>query len=292
VATKELAPGVQAYTPAHVLWSDGAEKERWIYLPQGTQIDNSDPDEWHFPVGTKLFKQFSHNGHRAETRLFWKAAEGRWLKTAYQWNADETAATRFAGGDVDVAGDTYYIPSPKECDQCHKGRDDRALGFEQVSLGLPEAQGLTLSELVRQGLLSQPPARTDLQIGDDGTGHAPAALGWLHVNCGVSCHSSNSNADAYKTNMFLRLSADQLDGRSSADFDSIRTTVGVATRTPRWLGHQRIAPGSPGDSFLYTLANMRNPANMKDQMPPIASRMVDSDDLALVATWIESMPSH
>jgi len=292
VASKELAPGIQAYTPAHVLWSDGADKERWILLPDGTQIDNTDPDEWHFPVGTKLWKQFSHKGHRVETRLFWKAGEGRWLKTAYHWNADETAATRFAGGDVDVAGDTYYIPQPKECEQCHKGRDDRALGFEQVSLGLPEAQGLTLAELVRQGLLTQPPASTDLAIGDDGTGKAAPALGWLHVNCGVSCHNQNSNSDAFKTGMFLRLPVAAADGSSTASVDSLSTTVNVATRTPRWLGHQRITPGSPENSFVYTLANTRNPGNMKDQMPPIASRVVDDADLALVSAWIEAMPSH
>jgi hypothetical protein len=291
VRTKKLASGLRSFAPAHQLWSDGATKQRWILLPDGTQIDSSKPDEWHLPVGTKLFKEFSWKGHRVETRLFWKSAEGRWLKTAYHWTADETMATRFEGGDVDVAGDTYYIPSPKECDQCHKGRDDRALGFEQVSLGLRGAEGLTLSELARQGLLSDPPPQTELAIGDDGTGNAAAALGWLHVNCGVSCHSPNSNSEAYKTDMFLRLSADAVDGRSSADSDSILTTVGIAARTPRWLGRQRVVPGAPDDSLLYTLASHRDPAKAKDQMPPIASRIVDHDGIALVATWIRSLPA-
>jgi hypothetical protein len=291
IVTKEIASGVQAFAPAHPLWSDGADKQRWIYLPEGMKIDSSMPDEWHFPVGTKLFKEFSWKGHRVETRMFWKAAEGRWLKTAYHWNADESMATRFAGGAVDVAGETYYIPAPKDCDQCHKGRDDRALGFEAVSLGLSGATGLTLAELVKQDLLTDPPAKTELTIGDDGTGKAAAALGWLHVNCGVSCHSANTNADAYKTDMFLRLSADTLDGRSPADFDTIKTTVGVATKTLRWVGHQRIAPGSVTNSFLYTLISKRDPANMKDQMPPIASRVVDTEGMALVEAWIRALPA-
>ncbi len=291
VANKDVAPDVHEYAPAYLLWSDGATKQRWIYLPPDTQIDNSSPDAWHFPVGTKLFKQFSWKGRRVETRMFWKAGEGRWLKTAYQWNDDESAATRFGGGDVDVGGDTYHIPSPKECDQCHKGRDDRALGFEQVLLGLPGATGMTLSELVHQDLLTDPPVQTELSIGDDGTGNAAPALAWLHVNCGVSCHNANSNADAYKTDMYLRLSADQLDGSSSADFDPIKTTVGVAARTPRWLGNDRIVPGSPENSLLYQLVSKRDPARMQDQMPPIASRVVDSDGIMALEAWIRSLPA-
>jgi hypothetical protein len=290
ITTKDVAAGVSAYDPARQLWADGATKQRWIYLPPGTKIDNSDPDEWRFPVGTKLFKEFSWKGHRVETRIFWKAAEGRWLKAPYQWNAQETAATRFAGGPVDVAGDTYYIPTPNDCDQCHKGRDDRALGFEQLLLGLPEAQGLTLSELVAQGLLLHDPGATELAIGDDGTGHGTDALAWLHVNCGVSCHSANTNSEAYKTHMFLRVAAADADGRSSAGFDTISTTVGVATRTPRWLGHMRVVAGSPEQSFLYTLISKRDPMNPKDQMPPIASRVVDDQGTKLMDAWIRSLP--
>jgi hypothetical protein len=188
-----------------------------------------------------------------------------------------------------VGGDTYHIPTTTECDQCHKGRVDRSLGFELVSLALPEATGMTLARLIAEDRLTDPPAQSDFQIGDDGTGKAAPALGWLHVNCGVSCHNSNSSAEAYKTDMFLRLPAGGLDGRSSADFELLTTTVGVAARTPRWLGRQRIVPGSPESSLLYELMAMRDPANPKDQMPPIASRIVDDAGVLLVGDWIRSM---
>ncbi|MGH7269910.1 MAG: hypothetical protein ACREJ3_05715, partial [Polyangiaceae bacterium] len=68
VATKELAVGVRAYAPAVPLWADYADKGRWIWLPPGTKIDASNPNEWTFPVGTKVFKQFSRDGKRVETR--------------------------------------------------------------------------------------------------------------------------------------------------------------------------------------------------------------------------------
>lgn len=289
IATKEIAAGVEEFLPAHQLWSDGAEKQRWIYLPPDTQIDSSRPDDWRFPVGTKLFKEFRSGGRRVETRLFWKTRATLWLKAAYQWNAAETEATRFEGGDVDVGGSTYHVPTPTECDQCHKGRIDRALGFELVSLALPGATGMTLARLIADDRLTDPPAETDYAIGDDGTGKAAAALGWLHVNCGVSCHNRSSTAEAYKTDMYLRLPADGIDGRSPAGFDLLTTTVGVASRTPRWLGRQRITPGSPETSLLYELMAMRDPANPKDQMPPIASRVVDDEGVLLVGDWIRAM---
>jgi len=43
---------VHPYTPGITFWSDGAEKQRYFYLPPGTQIDTSDMDVWRFPVGT------------------------------------------------------------------------------------------------------------------------------------------------------------------------------------------------------------------------------------------------
>src|SRR5262245_7866666 len=57
IGRETLAPGVVAYAPRFQLWSDGAEKRRWLWLPPGTRIDTSDMDSWVFPVGTKLWKE-------------------------------------------------------------------------------------------------------------------------------------------------------------------------------------------------------------------------------------------
>ena len=55
----ELAEGVRPFHPRYPLWSDDADKERFIYLPPGTQIDTTLPDRWEFPMGTRLYKPFS-----------------------------------------------------------------------------------------------------------------------------------------------------------------------------------------------------------------------------------------
>ena len=75
-ARESLAPGVMAYAPRFQLWSDGAEKRRWLWLPPGTRIDTSDMDSWVFPVGTKFWKEFTRDGVRVETRLLEKLGPG------------------------------------------------------------------------------------------------------------------------------------------------------------------------------------------------------------------------
>src|SRR5690349_12770363 len=51
IASKELRPDLHPYEPRYALWSDGADKKRWLYLPPSAAIDTADPDHWQFPVG-------------------------------------------------------------------------------------------------------------------------------------------------------------------------------------------------------------------------------------------------
>jgi hypothetical protein len=287
IVAKTIAPGIEAYAPAVPLWSDGASKQRWILLPAGTKIDTTNADEWVFPVGTKVWKEFSQDGNRVETRLWQKVTATFWVDATYAWNGDESVATRSAGGDMPWGTGTYHIPTSDECQKCHRGRTDRILGFEQVLLGLAGAQGMTLGRLAAEGRLTSPPKSTTLLIGDDGTGLAAPALAWMHVNCGTTCHNRNSTATAWATGMFLRLDPTALDGRSVADFDALKTTIGVTETSPNWPGRTRIVPHDPAKSLLYQLISHRGTGN---QMPPIATSLVDVADIPLVEAWIEQLP--
>ena len=218
-----------------------------------------------------------------ETRLWQKADTNYWVAATYAWNDDQSAADRSAGGDIDLPSGTYHIPTPSECQDCHRGRTDRLLGFEQVLLGLAGATGLNLDRLIADKRLTDPPAKTPLVIGDDGTGLAAPALAWLHVNCGVSCHNDNSSAKAWSTGLFMRLDPTKLDGSSVTDFDTLTTTLGVAAVTPAWRGQSRIAPGEPAHSLLFKLISHRGAGQ---QMPPIATSVVDQADIPLVEAWI------
>ena len=290
-AHKQVASNAFAYTPATPLWSDGAQKQRWIELPPNSPIDVSNPSEWTFPIGTKFFKEFRINGKRVETRMFQKAADSFWVYATYAWNGDDSEATINYGGPVVVgdpdSGVTWNIPTNDDCNECHRGRLDRILGFEQVSLGLPAAQGLTLAQLVEQGLVTPTPASDSLGIGDNGSGLDALALGWIHINCGVTCHNSNPSSAAYGAGMHLRLDPTQLDGGppDPATWDILKTTLNVACTSGSFIGQPRIQPGRSEASVLDQLISERGTV----QMPPIASRVVDTVDVGVIDAWIRSM---
>jgi hypothetical protein len=293
IRRKIVGPGVRQFAPAVPLWSDGSGKQRWIMLPEGKQIDASQPNDWVFPVGTKLFKEFRVNGRRIETRIFQKTRDDRWARAAYEWDVDETEATRSLGGDradVILNDSVYHVPTGRECDQCHGGRKDRILGFEAVSLGLDGAQGLTLAQLASEDLLDPPPRSTHLQIGDDGTGLAAPVLGYLHINCGVCCHNANQNADAYSSGLWMKLNVNHLDGRPVDGFDAIEMAVEQPMKSDRWgADRKRIVPGDPLDSVLLQLVRTRI-GEPKEQMPPIASSVVDTVSVKAIADWITVLP--
>ena len=288
IATKTIAPGLAAYAPAVPLWSDGASKQRWISLPAGMKIDNSNPNEWVFPVGTKVWKEFSRDGQPGRDRACGRRFAPRTGSTRpTPGGDDESTAVRSAGGDIPWGdGGTYHIPTADECQQCHRGRNDRLLGFEQTLLGLAGATGLTLGQLAAEGRLTVQPPAMPLVIGDDGTGLAAPALAWLHVNCGTTCHNQNSSATAWATGLFMRLDPTLLDGRSVKGFDTLQTTIGVAAVSPAWRGKTRIVPHDPSHSLLFQLISHRGTGN---QMPPIASSVVDEADIPLVEAWIEEL---
>ncbi|HZU84292.1 MAG TPA: hypothetical protein VE987_15285 [Polyangiaceae bacterium] len=285
--TRTISAGVRAFSPGTELWSDGADKSRYIYLPPGTRIDTTNFDEWSFPVGTKLWKEFRLNGQRVETRFLWKRADG-WFRTTYAWSLDGASAIELTTGQTNWNGTTYEIPDQSQCTLCHMGAADGVLGFEAVGLAEPSATGLTLSALVGEGLLTQPPPGP---IAVPGNATESAALAWLHANCGLACHNRTPAADAFDKGLFLRLGI--------ADLASVQTTDAWKTAVGQPSGFQPdsqsmmllIAPGDVANSAIYFRDSHRDApdAGTKYQMPPIDTHVVPADGVALVAAWIQSM---
>lgn len=300
-ADKTVAPDVRAYTPGVEFWSDGAEKQRWVYLPPGTKIDISDWDEWVYPRGTKLWKEFTVGGKRIETRLFKKLDDDTWAHTSYRWNADETDAVRKDGGEVISGigpdGGPYEVPSTGQCDQCHQGRKDQVLGFDAVSLGLATATGETLAKLAADGLLSTAPPATTLAF--PGTDVAGAAIGWVHQNCGA-CHNANAGASAgFKSHYLVRASdLAPADGGAPVPVEALDLwtqayCVDAFREDPEGGPYKYIRGGSPDRSLMSILAGSRVPAGELPtagvQMPPIVSRAVDHAGVELFNEWIATL---
>lgn len=291
IESHEIAPAARFFAPASPLWSDGAEKLRWIYLPPDTTIDTSSPNEWSFPVGTRAWKEFKVGGKRIETRIFYKTRSDRWRRATYLWNEDETQAEFTYGGDVETDNGVYHVPEQGECDDCHDGQADHLLGFDAVSLGLPGAEGLPLSKLWEEGLLSDKPERLELTIGDDGTGLAAQALAILHTNCGVSCHNDFPKRTANLTMQNLRLDATLLDGRPPDEtWNILRTAVGQPSEGTQWGRAVRIVPGDPAGSLAIQLMSSRRSGGGNSQMPPIGSAIVDEEAVEILSDWISRLP--
>ena len=87
-----IARGVRQFSPQYPLWSDGAAKARWVYLPAGTTIDTTNTADWVLPVGTKFWKEFTFNGRKVETRFIWRVTESDWIFVSYAWNDEQTEA--------------------------------------------------------------------------------------------------------------------------------------------------------------------------------------------------------
>jgi hypothetical protein len=215
-ATLEVDPRHLAFSPQYPLWTDGAAKRRWISLPPGTAIDGSDPDAWVFPVGTRLWKEFSFGGRRVETRFIELQPGDQWLYAAYAWNAEGTEAQlvseRGRRGAYPLGGGrSHTIPGVSDCKACHQGGRSEVLGFSALQLSPDrdpgalhaDAAGVDLAYLVKKGLITGSP-KSLLDKAPRIAAASPterAALGYLHGNCG---HCHNPQGPLQNVGLFLR----------------------------------------------------------------------------------------
>jgi hypothetical protein len=288
------APGGQtpasdllAFEPAFPLWSDGTSKRRWVRLPPGTRVDTSEMDHWQFPVGTKIWKEFARDGVLLETRLierYGTGPEDYWMG-AFVWNAEGSEAVYAVEGADDVNGSTHDVPAAEVCGSCHRGDKGRVLGLSALQLAQPgeaDRPGLGLGRLVELGLLSAPPpAGTTYPVPGDAT--TVAALGYLHANCG-HCHNDNGTSWP-DTQMVLRL---RVSERTATDSALVQSVVGGKLQSWRHPTlTQRVVAGEPDQSALLARMKIRG---SKDQMPSLATEVVDPLGVEAVTRWIADLP--
>jgi hypothetical protein len=297
-AAGQIAAGVLPFSPQYPLWTDGAAKRRWIRLPPGAAIDARDARAWRFPVGTKLWKEFSF-GRRVETRYMERTRAG-WAYATYLWSEDGSdarlAPERGVPGAVATgAGGRHDIPSVSDCKACHQSGRSEVLGFTLLQLSpdrdplAPHAasspEDVDLASLAARGLL-RGVARQDLATPPRIAARSPrerAALGYLQGNC-ASCH----NASGPLSSLGMSLEA-PLAGRAAAG--ARETAVGVASRyvpSGAEQGALRIVPGDPAASVLVRRMSSRHAAA---QMPPLGTHAVDEDAVRLLSDWIRELPA-
>lgn len=276
-------PGVRAFGVRFPLWTDGAEKIRYLRLPAGTTIDNSDDDQWRFPEGSTLWKEFRVQGKTVETRVMHRQ-DGRWHFFTYNNQPDGSTALVEEGLpdramlDADK-GITFDIPPQPLCENCHNTMEP--LGFDLVQQSGGAMQDGNAGRTGLQGirdLLRYPVRERSLSRARmDHLPRAEAALtGWLHGNCS-SCHNPKGNAAWFN----LRHLVGQ-EGR-----EVLPALVNAPSLYP---GRVRVVPGQPDRSFLLQRVGTRSNIDGLPPMPAFGSKIVDHGAVQALRTWIRSLP--
>ena len=285
--------GVHAYELNSALWSDGADKLRYIYVPEGKQMITDGDGLLQFPVGSAIIKTFAYGEgdeqRYIETRVLLHRADG-WVALPYRWNEEQTEARlALAGGRVPIttpAGEeiSYRIPNMNQCKTCHS-KDG-----EVIPIG-PKARNLSFSFLYEMSekehlegamvatwtgdLRAGGPKMPDWRVSDQ-AGLDARARAYLDVNC-AHCHQPGGSA----SNSGLDLRWEQDDPFAIG----IRKPPVAAGRGAGGF-NVSIAPGEPDKSILVHRMNSNEPGVA---MPELGRSTVDTQAVALMREWIEGM---
>ncbi|MGN6110673.1 MAG: hypothetical protein ACTHU0_36560 [Kofleriaceae bacterium] len=251
-------------------------------------------DQWVFPVGTKLWKEFSRDGIRVETRMIEKKladdeAIGAWSYATYAWNAEQDHAEPIIEGRENANGTQHDIPTRSDCRACHdRMRPSRVLGFGAIQLDLDAPAGeLDLDALIAEGALTTAvPGAATPHFPLPGTAVDREALGYLHANCG-HCHNPTSDVHDLSP-MHLRLRVGMLG--SLASTPAYATTVGVAAKIPFTEAGATystlIVPGDPATSSVFARMNSTQAVRF---MPNLAVEDIDPAGHDALRAWIQSL---
>lgn len=277
------AEGLIPYTVNEPFWSDNAEKERFIALPNDAQIDVKDDGDFELPVGTVLVENFRLSGRVIETRLLLRQPHVEWSGYSYQWNEQQTEATLLTGTASAPIGDqVWHYPSRAECTQCHTAAAGDSLGLEARQLNTDftyPSTGLTANQLdtfEALGLFTAPldnhvRAMTMPNSRDASAPLDDRARSYLHSNC-AGCHRSDG------------ITQSTMDLRFNASFMNLCNKPPLSGSLGLGVMHL-MTPGEPEKSIIWH----RLDSDSEHRMPPIASNLVDRESADLIYEWIESL---
>jgi len=264
------------------LFSDYAEKFRYIYIPDGKQADVDDKGFINFPIGSALIKSFGYEKAGAmqliETRVLLRR-ETSWVALPYVWNDEQNEAVlklagkRLNASFVDPKGQNrninYAVPNKNQCKECH------GLSGEVTPIG-PKLRNLTddsLNRLIKNEKLQI----VNLKLPKDkARGLEHQARSYLDINCG---HCHNAKGSASNSGLFLNY-----EENNPKRYGIYKRPV-AAGRGSGGLEYA-IHPGKPERSILlYRMTS--NEAGIA--MPQLSRSIVDEEGTDLISEWILEM---
>jgi uncharacterized repeat protein (TIGR03806 family) len=295
--------GLTPYALNTPLFSDYAEKQRYVFMPPGQHAQYRPTGVLDLPVGAVLVKTFAYPAdfrkpddkvRFIETRLLIHRADG-WVPLTYVWNDEQTEAVlKRAGMRTEVAFTdarggqmrlSYAVPNVNQCKECHQ------LGDAITPIG-PKARNLNgdyryeggtenqLAHWTRLGLLDGAPAPSDVPAtprwDDPSVAVQARAFAYLDANC-AQCH--NPQGAASNSGLYLEYERAPsvarglgkrpvAAGKASADLDF------------------DIAPGEPDQSILIHRMESREPGVM---MPELGRSLVHNEGVDLIRAYIKQL---
>lgn len=279
------------YDLVNPLFSDHAEKHRYVFVPPGETVAFERSDVLGFPIGTMLVKTFAYGERYLETRLLIHKADG-WEALPYVWNEAQTEAIYAPiGKRLEISAGiaaptapafTYAVPNKNQCKTCHQNGDAVSpIGPKARNLNHSGPNGTDqLTDWHVRGLLSDLPERlpTMARAFDGEYAIEDQARAYLDINC-AHCHKPTGSA----SNSGL-----WLDWQIA---DPVKWGVGKhPTAAGRGSGDALVViePGMPAASILaYRMAS--DEAGIA--MPELGRALVDARGVALIDAWIAGMDS-
>jgi uncharacterized repeat protein (TIGR03806 family) len=278
-----LAAGVLPFTVAEPFWSDTALKSRYLALPNGTTFTVQADGDFTLPPGAVTIKNFQWQGQYFETRFFVRYTDGGYGAWTYMWNDTQTQATlvdAVNGASKTLAGGhVWSYPTRQQCFDCHTSAAGFSLGLEARQLNgnqLYPATGRTANQfdtlsgigMLSGNLSSQPPLPAH---GQTAAALHQRAQAYLHVNCS-NCHRPGGT------------------GQGTADYryDTLFGSKNVCNQESflgAYPGVDLIEPGNHNASVVWLRMSQRN----QNFMPPIASKLADTEGSSLLSQWIDAM---
>ena len=306
-ALNQLTPANKNIIPYELnapLFSDYADKKRFIVLPENTQIEYDAREVLDFPAGTTLVKNFyyqaadleqSDSNIIMETRLLIKEKDNTWTALPYVWNEDQTDAyLSVLGKTLKVARRTkngiapfdYAVPDINQCKSCHmKGNQPQPIGPSARQLNRDNVFGETthnqLDYLIQQGFLVglvNAAAAPKLASYSDATTASvnDRARAYLDINC-AHCHRVDGSA----RNTALYLDYDEMD---EIDFGINKHPISAGQGSGNLTVD--IVKGDPEKSILAYRMKHTDPNIM---MPEMGKKLIDKEGVALIEQWIRQM---
>jgi parallel beta-helix repeat protein len=286
------------------LFTDYANKYRFVFVPEGTQAAYRSTEVFDFPVGTIIAKTFtiqadlrdnSSAQNIIETRLLIHRKEG-WVALPYIWDQGKIdAALTVTGGTqpvswIDINGvnqsTNYVIPNTNNCANCHGEAELIPIGPKARSLNKDYSyESGTANQLdywTEQGiLLGAPSDKSSIDTiplwNDTSASLDDRARGYLDINC-AHCHQPEIGA-ADTSGLYLEY------------YRPFGTAVGEC-KPPVAAGEGAgdldydIVPGNAAASIMDFRMDSNEP---QVRMPEIGRSIIHTEGVQLIRDWINAM---